>query len=184
PAGLAIALFGADPRVPGLAHVALWAVALALAVRASARLGARPWLLPGAFAALQLASSARPLAQRYVLLGEVPAALLAILGAAVLARDGAALRHAWASGVALGLAVLAKLIALFYVAGPLVWLLASLRRDAARGAKRALAFVAGFLAPQVAFEGWKIAVLGVPGWIDHLNGMRAFVLKYGTSGDA
>jgi hypothetical protein len=184
PAAAAIAIFGSGARVPGLAHVGMWLGLLALAVRASARLGARPWALLAAFLALQLATSGWHFEQWYALLGEVPAALLVVLGTALLARDDAARRHAVAGGLAFGAATLGKLLAVLYLVGPLLWLgVALLRRPksaASAGGGRMLAFAAGFLAPHGAFELWKLAVLGVPGWWDNLRRLAAFVIVYGT----
>jgi hypothetical protein len=184
PAAAAIAIFGSDARVPGLAHVGMWLCLLALAVRASARLGARPWVLLATFLALQLATSGWHFEQWYALLGEVPAALLVVLGTALLVRDDAARRHAVAGGLAFGAATLGKLLAALYLVGPLLWLGAALLRRpksaASAGGGRALAFAGGFLAPHGAFELWKLAVLGVPGWWDNLRWLAAFVIQYGA----
>ena len=188
PAAAAIALFGPDPRVPGLAHIVLWVVLLAFVLRAATRLGARPWTLVAAFVAIQLAISARSFEHWYALLGEVPAALLVIVGAAVLAREDVARRHVFASGLAFGAATLGKLLAVLYLVGPFLWLARKLRPGPAgeslAGGRWALVFGAGLLVPHLAFETWKLSVLGVATWWANVERLGAFVGEYGTGSPA
>jgi hypothetical protein len=186
PAAGAIAIFGPDPRVPGLAHILLWVVLLGLALRAATRFGARPWELLGAFALLQFATTALNFEQWYALLGEVPAASLVILGAALLAREPITRRHLFASGLAFGAASLGKLMAVLYLVGPILWIARKLLPRPAGGSPAgvqwALLFGAGLLAPHGAFEAWKLSVLGATGWWQNLRHFSTFVGASGASG--
>ena len=99
----------------------------------------------------------------YALLGELPAALLCVLGAAVLARD-----PDWRSGIfwsclIYGLALMTKLVALLSAAPVAVWLvwrILAARVSRAGRAVDALWAALAFLAPWLAFQAWKIVVLG------------------------
>ena len=120
-----------------------------------------------ATAALQFLFTPGPVfIQWAILLGEIPAALLVIVGLAVLSREPLRPRAVAVAAVLFGLAVLAKILAVLLVMPAAVWFVVDLvRRDRPAGERRRLALAAAAGAvPIVAFELWKVLSLGLSGY--------------------
>jgi hypothetical protein len=177
PAALGILIFGNRTWVPGVSEaltvIALLAgIAWAIGRRTSAVRGA-------AFGALflvgALGATVLHFEHWHTLLGELPAALYAVLGIAVLSLGPPVRRTALAGGLLLGLAIASKLLVVFAVAGYGAIALAragrrAYRDRAARGARlRADAALLGWTAagaviPPGAFELFKLISLGPGGY--------------------
>jgi hypothetical protein len=105
-------------------------------------------------------------AQEIGLLGELPAALLTAIAALVLTRQPDAHWRTSASGLILGLAVLAKAVAALAVPAFAVALL-TLPMFRARRMRTAVDFAIGVCLPIVVFEMWKLAIIGsIGGWVE------------------
>jgi len=120
------------------------------------------------------------------LYGEVPAMVFFLGGLMLVDRapSSGSLRRAGAAGLALGFAVLTKMIMVIAVAAVLAvialgWLV--LRRFSWR---QLAAVVAGMVTPLLAFELVKLAVLGVAGWRTWWDVMVGRMLGQGLPGDA
>lgn len=183
PAAALIAVFGNASWVPG-ATVVLVTVVLLLALRLALGPLVDPTRLDLAvpvFLALTLAFTAFHLEHWYALLGEVPAALLAILACLLPATRGLRWRTGAWSGVLLGLAFLAKTLAALYVVAfaVVVAFFASPLAPGAPGRESRrflLAAAAGFALPVLAFESWKLLALGAHDYV------RTWVRFLGVAG--
>ncbi len=168
PAALAVRVFGNVSWAPGLSFVICWTailIAIGWRVRRFAP-GAGFTLATVTFLFLCYSFTTLHYEQWFALLGEVPAALLLILGV-LLYLGSATPRAGFAAGLVLALAVMAKLSALIGVsaalgtAGVLQW---------SGGARTVPSLTAsfgrlwpmatGFVLPLVMFEAWKYSVLG------------------------
>jgi hypothetical protein len=183
PATALMAVFGNEGWVPG-ATMVLATLALLLAMRLALAKATDPVRLDFAvpvFLALCIAFTALHLEHWYALLGEVPAALLLVLACLLPATRGLDPRTGAWSGVLLGLAFLAKTLAALYFAAFVVVVAAACSPFApgARGWKSPAFLVAvsvGFALPVLAFEAWKLATLGVHGYV------RTWVRFLGVAG--
>ena len=172
PAAALTAVFGNASWVPG-ATVVLVTLALLLAVRFALGTAVDPVRLDLAvpvFLALCLAFTAFHLEHWYALLGEVPAALLAILACLLPATRGLHWRTGAWSGVLLGLAFLAKTLAALYVVAFVVVVAAACSPFAPGARGRSLraflaAVAASFALPVLAFESWKLVALGAHDYV-------------------
>lgn len=190
PAAAAIAVLGPHPAVPGMTHIVLTFALLAITivlVRGGLDRASRSALVI-LFLLLSAATGAYHLEQWYAQLGEVPAALLVILGSVLWAFHRPRWLGALLCGITFGLAVLSKHVAAIYVVGPLaVVVIGFLRRpssEAWRYSVIAIApFLVGFTAPLLAFEAWKLTRLGYSGWIQHWQEFRTFLASQGVSSD-
>ncbi len=189
PAAALIAVLGNRPWVPGLAVVLLWLFPLAAVILLLRRDFAKPRadLLIVSFALLLFLLFPYHFEQWYALLGEIPAASLALLAIVLWARRPGE-RRAWtAAGVLLGLAVLSKTLMLLWTG---VFFLGAIvlgvRRDA-EGRVRlpewrsVAAFSLGFMASHLAFEAWKLVALGWSGYRRVSEGLLAYVFRQGVS---
>lgn len=188
PAAALIRVFGATPWAPGLATALVSTILLGiLAVVASRRVGA---VKAVAYVALMLAlqytlTAGSRFVHWYALLGEAPAALLTVLGAAVIVWGPRGRRTvAWAF-LALGLAVMAKTLALLGAIPVAIWLVVRVVRGRGRNRREWIDLVVGagtFLAPFLAFELWKAVSLGRTEYLANLKDFGSFFSS--TSGDA
>ena len=120
--------------------------------------------------------------QWYVLMGEIPAALLSVVGALIV-TGRAELKPAptAAASLVFGTAALTKLLALFSYVPLAIWLgINILRAHPSRmGAFQvALISVGCFLTPFVLFETWKLAELGSAGYVANLKTFIEFFGQY------
>ena len=169
PAAALVTLFGNAGWVPGTT-VLLVTVLLLLALRfslASQLDGTRLDLAAPVFLALCVALTAFHLEHWYALLGEVPAALLVVLACMLPATR---VRTAAASGLLLGLAFLTKTLAALYAVVFFVALAAArpplAKRPAGRESRALLvAAVVGCAVPVLAFELWKLLLLGASDYV-------------------
>lgn len=189
PVAVAIWMFGADPAVPGLAHIALSVVLLAIVVFFSLR-GSKPGsrsVVLILFVLLAAGTSAYHLEQWYAQLGEVLAALLICAGASVWAFGRREVLASVLCGAAFGLAVLSKHLAVLYFIGPALVLAGLVLRQ--RGDPEALrrtilhllAFGAAAAAPIAAAELWKAATLGTGGWLQNWKEFLEFLKHQGLA---
>jgi len=194
PVAAAIHLFGNRYWVPG-AVTALASVALLAALAATWRrlLGPDAWLaLTLLIVILQLVTI-----DHYVfwftLLGELPASLLVVLAASLLAGEARRPRRAFAAGLGLGAAILTKSVAAIGVAaiaatlaGLAVAALWTSRRGTPRPALvpwRALfAGGLGCVLPLAAFDAWKLSSLGWSGYVQLKADERLFLASHDGSG--
>ena len=188
PAAAIIRVFGTTPWAPGLATAL---VTTALLMMIALVLGRRVGPLRTVFYLVvmltlmyTLTAGAR-FVQWYSLLGEVPAAMLTILGVALLTwRSGKKRQLAW-SFLALGLAVETKNLALLGVVPVAVWLLVPLIRSRGRNARQWTDLGVGavfFSLPVLLFEAWKLSSLGINGYIANWQEFaRFFSITGGTA---
>jgi predicted nucleic acid binding AN1-type Zn finger protein len=179
PASLFIFLFGNAWWVPGVAHVVTWAtVAGSFLTRLAASI---PRISVAAFAcvffALNYVWMTWHFAHWFALLGEITAALLIILAFTLLCQDPQSRRRAFVSGVVLGLAALAKTLALAGLPVLIIWTIVYFWRKPRSGYQQALLVVAGFACPLLLFESWKFLSLGI---IDYRANWALF-LKFLTN---
>jgi hypothetical protein len=185
PAAGLIRVFGITPWAPGLATALISLAALAgvfaLLRRTHGALRGLAYIV--VFVSLAYALTAGPgFVHWYAPLGEIPAALLCLLAAIVLSQSADRIRHLVVAGLLLGLAVNAKLLALFSVVPIGLWLLGRLawgRGHRGNRAKGLAAFTLGLLAPSVLFDLWKLSVLG---WDGYLANYRAFLAFSASAG--
>lgn len=185
PAAAAIWLLGNRHWVPGFFQTAYWTLLLVLLFELLRRSGVRNLpLASGAFVVLCFLLFPYHFEQWFTLLGEVPAALLALLGLVVFARSELSRTSVAAASALCALAFLSKnLTALFYVAllaGLAFRVLVTDRRGPLELARHAAVSAAAFLAPLVAFELYKLVSLG--GWgayLEHLRSTAEYVRSQG-----
>jgi hypothetical protein len=181
PAAALIKVFGATPWAPGLATALVTTILLIILTRvAGRRVGA---VRAVAYVALMLAlqytlTAGSRFASWYSLLGEVPAALLTVLGVAVFVWGrGGRRRVAWAF-LALGLAFTAKTLALLGAIPVGIWLVVLLVRSGGRSRREWIDLAVGagsFSAPFVAFEVWKAVSLGWDGYLLNIKDFGTFL---------
>lgn len=189
PASVLIRVFGNQPWVPGFATATLSLVLLALVFQGVAAV--RGWraacVFVSAFLLLAHCLTVWHFEHWYALLGEVPAALLAI---AAVCRYGASPRSTSGlvqAGLLAGLAVLAKLLAALSFLPVVFGLLLAIVRDRSgrRGRLRELGIASGsFLSPLLAFEAWRFAALGPGGYLANLRQLVSFGQEKGVAADA
>ncbi len=173
-------LFGGDPVISArLVPVAFWGLLIAGLAVLGGRLAGRWTALVGAAVPLAFngMGSYSPIQGPADLLGEIPAAALLVWALVALRR------RPWLSGLLVGLAVQAKLIA--FLALP-AFAVAIWARSPGRGwARIGQTFKRGWLplilagVPTLLFELWALVSLGAPGFIDHLRALKAFLLGGG-----
>lgn len=122
-----------------------------------------------------------------IVLGELPSVFFLLSGITVLAgaidRQRPAL--AFAAGLLLGLAVLAKIVAIICAVAilPAVLVCDELRGRRLLGLRFALLALIGLLVAPAAFEGVKIAVLGCDGYRDNVDRFRTMIALGGSGLD-
>lgn len=191
PTTVMILLFGNTYWVPGLTQV-LVCFSLILLIGYQLDPGKRNWKIP-LFTLLFLfccyAFMAYHLEQWYALLGEVPAALFMVLGC-VLSNKPKSRKTEFYVGLCFGLASQTKLLALLGFAGFCVYrffpIIIKLAKTRLRGSwtltKESLPLLAGFCAPWLAFEVWKLIALG---WADYFaiwSDLINMVSRFGSEG--
>ena len=183
PASGFIAALGNRTWVPGMALVMVVAFLL-VAIRVA--LGKtvdtlRLDLAVPVFVALSVVFTGSHFYQWHSLLGEVPAALLVVLALAVGACRTFSPAALAATGVLLGLAFLAKALALLYLVA-LVAVLALVMGSRGLAVRRVVAAMAGFALPVLAFELWKLLTLGLEGYLRAWVTWAAMLKTYGAPG--
>jgi hypothetical protein len=193
PAAVLIRVLGNRFWVPGLTVIGIQLVLL-IGLWAVLRRGLEANALAAAaltFFALAYVLTIFSSEMWFALLGEAPAALLVALGVCCWARDPGDRRCLVAGSLLLALAALCKLLSMIYVGVFLVAVFARCLEGTRswRRATRELAIAAAVVAvPLVAFEGWKLLVLGTEEWMARIAETADFVAKHGvqtaTSGGA
>ncbi len=123
--------------------------------------------------------------QWYSLVGEIPAALLAVLGAVLLASQPERRSAVAMSAFMYGLAFMTKTLALLCFVPVVLWLLARTGRPATRRQRSGDCFIGvlAFVAPMLGFELWKALSLGLPSYIRNLQeSLTFFTTNSGTLG--
>lgn len=161
PAAAMIRLFGNAYWVPTAAYIVLIAALIVeLLALVHRRLPTPAFTTTAALIAIGLFAFG---AQEIGLLGEVPAALLTAIAALTLVRNTREWR-APAAGIVLGAAILAKAVAALAVPAFLVAIAAAPLFESRR-LRSGAEFLVGLALPIVAFETWKLGVIGsVGGW--------------------
>ncbi len=188
PAALFIKVFGNTYWAPGLASVFLWSLLLVLIgfyIRKKEH-GFGFIFFTLSFLFLSYSLMTWHFEQWYALLGEVPAALLMILGILIF-LDSDRKSNQILTGVLFYLAVQAKVLALVAIVVFIVALLfvyppnrsesfsVFLRKTTVRICYLGL----GFIIPLILFEAWKFVVLGPSGFIENWN---TYIHHMGISG--
>lgn len=186
PVSIAMYVFGALPSIPGLVHLALYTVIVLLTFYKLKCIYGRQ--IAGGilmvFVFLILSTSPKHFEQWYAQLGEVLAALLLIIGTAVLCLDRPSFKSYSICGLLMGGAFLSKNLAALYVACAAMFVLSQL--VIRKGPERALwfrlnlAFFLGCFAPVLIFEFWKMTTLGLDGWLENWHKFQQFVLNNGV----
>ena len=186
PAAAIIKVFGATPWAPGLATAL---VTTALLTMIAFVLG--HWVGPVrtlGYIAVMLTlmytvTAGSRFTNWYSLLGEVPAAMLTILGVALFVwRPGKRRTVAWAF-LALGLAFMTKALALLSVVPVTIWLLVPLARSKGRNARQWTDLAVGaaaFSLPFLLFETWKLSSLGVDAYLANWHDFIVFLVNSGS----
>lgn len=178
PGALMIWLFGAELWVPAATSVLLVMLQL---VALSAVLGrvVRPSQV-ALFSALTLACLlvvSRNFRYFGVFVGELPALLFVLIGAAFLVARPLRLPTPACAGLAFALAILTKQIALLSIVGIVAtWWLPIVMRDRARGIRMALTLVITMLTPLLAYEVVRFMTVGTDGYLQIL----AQILRFGV----
>lgn len=180
PAAAALALFGNHPWIPGLTSAVISIGLLCwLGYLLLRRFGAREGSSYGLtlVVLLYLATSGPNFVHWYALIGEIPAALLIILAAFYVTEELHNRNKRFISGLLAGLAMQSKLLA--FLALPA---LAIFALWGAQGVGRTRKdwqlfayFIAGFLIPNLAFETWRLCVLGIHGYVEWFHQLMAFM---------
>jgi hypothetical protein len=186
PVSAAIRILGNRSWVPGAVQVALWTVLLVAAWRALVPMATRgrAATVGAVFLLVAYAVSPYHLEQWYAMLGEVPAALMILLGLVVWAVHPASSRRRFTAAMFCSLAVLTKVLAFVYAAaflGAAVVVGLSDNRDPKRLWRLLAPVLLGFLLPILAFEAWKAASLGPEGYLAHLRTSSQLLFSQGTS---
>ena len=189
PAAASLLLAGAQPWAPSLASAVLslgllFLLALGIARRESPAQAA--WFLLVATPLLFLVTSGEYFVHWYALLGEATAwGLLGLAAwtAAGVEADGSAdaWQRALAAGLLAGLAVDAKLLALLGAAALGLLYLLRVLRGQRKAVRDGLAYAAGCATAPLAFEAYRLAVLGLGGYRAWLVQMKAFMAYQGPA---
>lgn len=193
PAAAMIRVAGNQYWVPGVT-TALAILALLAGIAATWRrlLGRNVWWVLALLLVLLQLTSVEHYALWFTMLGELPASLLVILGASLLAPDRWRPRRVFLAGLALGCAFLTKTVAAVGIGGVVLSLAAAaaLARFPSRAGppppaadpRTWLAVLAGLLLPNLAYEAWKLAALGGAGYLELKALERMYVSTHPGSG--
>ena len=190
PAAALIKVFGATAWAPGLATALVTTILLIiLTLVAGRRVGAlRALTYVALMLALQYALTAGSrFASWYSLLGEVPAALLTVVGVAVLVWGQGGRRTVAGGFLALGLALMAKTLALLGAIPAGIWLVVLLVRSGGRSRREWVDLAVGagsFSAPFLAFEAWKAVSLGPNRYLLNIKDFGKFLSSTGGGSGA
>ena len=191
PAAILIRLFGNLPWVPGFVTATaslllLLVVGLAVALivgrsRSAAYVCVLMFLLYSVTADLHFE-------QWYALLGDMPAALLSIAAAAILAVQPDRRSVIAAAALVCGLATMTKVLALLSFVPICIWFIwRAIRTKSSRTAVDLLTALAGFALPMACFEAWRAISLGFRPYLHNSREFAAFFLsrvKEGPGSDA
>lgn len=185
PAAAVIRVFGVTPWAPGLATALVTtALLLMIALVLGRRVGP---LRTVSYLAVMLTlmytlTAGARFANWYSLLGEVPAALLTILGVALFAwRSGKKRQVAW-SFLVLGLAFETKNLAFLGMVPMAIWLLVPIIQSRGRNARQWTELGVGaafFSLPVILFEVWKLSLLGINGYFANWQELARFFSRTG-----
>ena len=170
PAALVIRVFGATPWAPGFTAASFALATLACMPFALRRgVGATRALLYTTLLVFLLycATAGATFVQWYALLGEIPAPLLCILGAVIVARGPESLRAVAIGCLLFGLAFTTKQLAVLAFVPVLLFMLVRLvmpGRNHYRNFLALLVAIGSYAIPAVVFECWKLVVLGARGY--------------------
>lgn len=189
PAAAAIAIFGADPRVPGLTK-AIISIALLcwMLIEVIRRIDCSDGISYGMLLVLLvfLATSGANFVQWYALIGELVAALFIILAALFITTSDNGTRSVTIGGLCLGLAILTKLLALLALFPILLFVIYDSRVSSVFTVRwrRLGYFTLGLSLPLLLFALWQSSSLGVQGskaWLDTLLGSVYQHIQVGDS---
>lgn len=165
PCALVLRMFGISDVIPGLTAVALWGGVISIVLwRLSRRVSGVSFVSSVSLFCLSIAATfSYTFEHWYAFLGEATAGALLLLGHWIAAMEKNSRSSALLAGLALGLAVQAKQMAVFASFGAL--LIAAVRYwRSAKGDRRwwvsAVCLLAGCAAPTIVFEIYKLTQLG------------------------
>jgi hypothetical protein len=188
PAAVLIKIFGNEPWVPGLTTVLEITILLFILTWVHARrissLSAAGYMLLFGLLCFALVGD-EWFVIWYDLLGEMPAALLVIVGATLWVGNPEDRTTIALSGFCFGLAFMAKFISVLGVLPMGGWLAMGLFRDRHnRGRALSLIMIAAacFLIPLSSFELWRLATLGPSAFVEVWRDIFAFIGSNGLSG--
>ena len=187
PAAGLIKLFGTHPWVPGLVTPTISILILLLILQQTiTRYG---WGRSLLFITLMIGFSylfttKRLFALWFSLLGEIPSVLLSILGTILLVAHDQKKTKVIVGSLLLGLAVQTKMIALLTAIPVLIMFLTHVLKKSPIDKNKAASITLSlsfFMAPFILFEIWKVAVLGITGYEEHLfTTVKAFKIVHGV----
>jgi len=190
-ASAAIALFGAADWVPGVATVFFnLIVMLSMIAVMSKRVGlARALCFAAVLMLASIAVTQKHHEQWFALLGEVQSFLLTMLAYALIAFGSRSIRSLIAAGVMLGLAFLAKEMAILYTLPVAAVALATFFGSPTqpwtlrvqRSFTPLLAVALGAALPVIIFELYRLHALGLHGWMENWKLHIAFVRSQGVA---
>lgn len=185
PVSAVVRLLGNRFWVPGVVHVAVWAVLLLAVWRALGFVASRGRVavVGVVFLVVVWAMSPYHFEHWYAMLGEVPAALTLLLGLTIWAVEPGSTRRSLVAAVLWSLAVLTKMLALIYAVtflGAAVGL-ALLGPCRGRSWRLVGALLCGFALPIVVFEAWTAASLGTERYLIHLLALTELLHGQGAS---
>jgi len=187
PTSAAIRILGNRAWVPGVVQVTLWTALLITVWRSLGPPVAsrgRASIVIAVFLLVVYAMSVYHLEQWYAMLGEVPAALVILLGLTIWAVDPASIGRSLLAAMLCSLAVLIKLLALLYAAtfvvAAVIVVGASSRRDPRHLWKLVAVLLLGFVLPIIAAEMWKVSALGLSGYGAHLRALGEHLRSQGV----
>jgi len=180
PAALLIRLAGNKPWVPGFTTATINLLLLVLifvVVRKKVGISNALFYLLLSLFLLYCLTAGKHFAQWYSLLGEIPAALLCILGVLILAASPDNRSSILLCCFAFGLAFMAKMLSVLGFIPILVWLIVRLIKKKNDRKKLIINYVLGiflFLAPFILFDLYKLSVLGIDAYIKNYHDFLIF----------
>ncbi|MFC1665293.1 hypothetical protein ACFL17_06660 [Pseudomonadota bacterium] len=190
PVALGIFLFGPSAAVPGLVHVAMYTSLISSFILILYSLTGKTVtgsILIG-FVLLILSTGAYHFEQWHAQLGEVLAALLIILGAALLSLKKPGYKVYFVAGLLIGASILAKLLAALYVGMVILVLIVALFREPQSSKlfrfQILVIFFVGTCVPITLFELWKLFSFGFDGWLANWSHFLKFVMDEGIHVDS
>jgi hypothetical protein len=187
PAAGLIKVFGNQPWVPGLVTPTISIILLLLIFQQTVT--RHGWIRSLLFTTLMIGFSylfttRRLFALWFSLLGEIPSVLLSILGTILLVAHDQKKTKVIVGSLLLGLAVQTKMIALLTAIPVLIMFLTHVLKKSPINKNKAASIalpIVFFVAPFLLFEIWKVAVLGITGYEEHLFiSVKAFKTVHGV----
>lgn len=186
PCALLLKVAGMNEVVPGVTAILLWgSILTVLLVRVSQHTNGSSFLFGvSIFCLTILAAYPLHFEHWFAFLGEIPAVAFLLLGHWLLAAEKLSWRTLLLAGLALGLAVQTKYLALLGTAGACVILLVRFRSERLTPKtwlRLGAIFSMGCVIPTLAFEIFKLFQLGLPGyfhnWREFLGIYGGFIIK-------